>query len=302
VRLDELEEPVVVGDNRELVARERRRVDDGVFGDRNGTRLGNAVDLVDNTGNGGDGDDSASNGRSQGGDLDKNAANHSNDLCRGRQLGVNTGRAVKHVLEFEHLCGRHRGGIDDDLCGGLESGHLERRGGNFPAESQSFRRVVDGRVRLFRRSREATVDKVQLVSEVGAVNVITDAGTVGQAEDLPGLLTDCDAGGRLSGTVALGELFRVGEGFDGCTKVFCRNEVEVLDVVRVLGACFSARGRLGNRHKAVPCEPGVVHSEVGGNVEDSVIDAGLIDPLASLVPNKFGHVLLLKSKCCKRRG
>src|SRR5690606_37928621 len=98
---------------------------------------------------------------------------------------------------------------------------------------------------------------------------------------------------RVGGTIALAELLRIRERLDRAAELLGRDQVQVLDVVRVLRVGLSAGRSLGDGGESVPGETGRVGSRSIRKVEDTVVDTGLIEALADLVPNELGHDLLL---------
>src|SRR5690606_36275128 len=154
-------------------------------------------------------------------------------------------------------------------------------------------RGVDGVVRLLRRSREGAVDQMQLVPVVRTIDIVTDTSTVRKTEGLTSLLTHRDTGDRRGRTIARGERVRISEGLDGTVELLGRDQVQVLDVVRVLRVRLRTGRRLGDGRKTVPSVSCVVDTLRVGQVEDASVDAGLIETLADLVPNELGHDILL---------
>src|SRR5690606_35585020 len=191
--------------------------------------------------------------------------------------------AVEHGLQSRQTVGVDLGGVDGDGRRRLEARHLDRSRGDLPAEGDGLGRVVDRRVRLLRRSREGAVDQVQLVPVVGTVNVVADAGTVRQPEGLARLLTDRHTSHRSRRATALSELVRVGERLDRPAELLGRDEVEVLDVVRVLRVGLGARRRLGDGRQTVPSNTRRVSTVRVPQVEDPAVDAGLVVPLTDLI-------------------
>ncbi len=137
---------------------------------------------------------------------------------------------------------------------------------------------------------------MQLVRVVGAVDVGTEPGAVGQTEDLAVLLTDRDTGLRRGGAVALGEGVRVGEGVDGAAEVLVGDEVEVLQVVGVLRGRRRTGRLLGDAGQAAPGVAVDVGAEAVRNVQDAAIDTGLVETVSDLVPSELAHQLLLRSR------
>ena len=129
------------------------------------------------------------------------------------------------------------------------------------------------------------------VPEVRAGHVVADAGAVRQTEGIARLLSDRDARLRRCGAVVLAPLRRVRERLDGRTELFGGHEVQVLDVVRVLSGRLGTGRRLGDGNKSVPSNTRVVDAVVR-RVQDTTIDASLIETLAGVVPGQNGHGLL----------
>ena len=127
---------------------------------------------------------------------------------------------------------------------------------------------------------------MKLVTEVRTIDVVSETGTVGQTEGLAGLLTDVNASRRSCRAIVLTPLCRVGEGLDGCAELLSGNQVEVLDVVRVLCGGLCARRCLRNGNKSVPSHTRVIDAVVGG-VQNTTIDTGLKETLADLIPLKL---------------
>lgn len=83
---------------------------------------------------------------------------------------------------------------------------------------------------------------MKLVAKIIALSIITDDRSVGQAESLSGLLTDCDTGRGLAFTVAFCEFIRIGVALDRRAVLFCCSQVQVFDVVCPNRVCVSAGG------------------------------------------------------------
>src|SRR5690606_10551643 len=103
------------------------------------------------------------------------------------------------------------------------------------------------------------------------------------------LLTHVDTSSGSRGAVALSELLGVGEGLDRRAELLGGDEVEVLDVVRILRVRLGAGGRLGDGNKPVPSHTRVVVAGLIAKVEDAVVDTGLVESLANLVPSDSSH-------------
>lgn len=138
---------------------------------------------------------------------------------------------------------------------------------------------------------------MNLVTVIGSDEIVADERTVREPERTTNLLGELNTADE-SGTVALSEGLRVGEGFDGGTELLRRDEVQVLDVVRVLRIGLSTRGRLGDNGEAVPSMTLGVNAGVVWDVQNTVIDASLVETLANLVPRNCNHVsFLLEVQC-----
>src|SRR5690606_26862271 len=266
-----LEEPVGVGNRRELVPGSRRSGNEGVLLDLDNASNLHTVDSVDHTSGRRNRNGVAHLSRS-GGDhlIDVVTGEHLEDLGRQRQTGVRTNRTVESLLERRQTSLRHLGGVDGERGRGLEllTG-VDRGGADLPAEGDRLGRVVDGVVRLLRRSREGAVDQMQLVPVVRTIDIVTDTSTVRKTEGLTSLLTHRDTGDRRGRTIARGERVRISEGLDGTVELLGRDQVQVLDVVRVLRVRLRTGRRLGDGRKTVPSVSGVVDTLRVGQVEDA---------------------------------
>src|SRR5580765_1038732 len=117
---------------------------------------------------------------------------------------------------------------------------------------------------------------MQLIAKLRSVDIVSDPGPIAQAEHLPTLLTNGHTRRRESGTIALSEFLRIRECLDGCSELFCRNHVQVLDVVRILRRRFSAGRRLSDCRKTIPSETSVIHTRVVRKIQNSMVYTSLI--------------------------
>src|SRR5690606_12471019 len=216
------------------------------------------------------------------------------DLSGERKTRIGALGAVEDVLQLLHLGGGELARVDGQrgrrlVLLAVDGTHLDRGRGELPAERHRLGRVVHRGVAALRRCRETTVDEVQLVSVIRTLGVVTDPSTVRETEGTTRLPTEGETVDRRSRAVALLELVRVGERLDGGVELLGRDQVEVHLVVRALLVGLGARGALGTAGKTVPGHTGVVLTLHVREVEDTVIDAGLVDLLAGLVPGKLTH-------------
>ena len=135
------------------------------------------------------------------------------------------------------------------------------------------------------------------------LRVVTEERTVAETEGLTSLLTDEHTGNGLCSAVALAKLLRVGVRLDGATELLGGRQRKVLDVVRVDRRSLCARRCLGDGRKTIPRVASGVRAG-GRDVQDAVIDTGLVKPVAGLVPGKSGShdTSFLRSIGRKRRG
>src|SRR5690606_146752 len=203
------------------------------------------------------------------------------NIRNGLHLSITQNRRVQ-----SHRSGRLKIGVSGSNRNGLCR--------KLPTKRDRLGRVVNRVVSLLRRGRRSTPDEVDLVTVVLTLGVVTDLGAVRQTELLTSLLTHSHTRNWSSRTVTLRELVGVGEGLDGCTELFSREEVEVLNVVSILRRSLSTRRRLGNGRQTIPNHTLRVGSRAAGRVENAVVDTSLVTALTSLVP--FKHELLLKVK------
>ena len=129
---------------------------------------------------------------------------------------------------------------------------------------------------------------MKLVPVVRTVGVVTQTSTVSETEALTSLLPDRNTGLRISGTITLSESRRIGERLNGATELLSRDQVQVLDVVCVLGRSLSTRRGLGNGRKTVPGVARVVDA-IGRDVQDTLINTGLKQALAHVIPSENCH-------------
>ena len=78
---------------------------------------------------------------------------------------------------------------------------------------------------------------MQLVAQVGAVNVVANSCPVNQTEGLTTLLANTNAT-DLGGTITLLKLERIGKGLNRRLKLLGTDQVDVFDVIGILSVCF----------------------------------------------------------------
>src|SRR5699024_1155771 len=143
-----------------------------------------------------------------------------------------------------------------------------------------------------RRSSDLSLcaeDDVELVAVVVTLSVVTDTGAVREGELLTCLLADGQTA-NAQGTVASGELLRVGVGLDGAAKLLARGQLEVLDVVGVDSVWLCAGRSLGDGGQTVPRGRRAVLLRIRVvHVQRAAVDTGLVQTVARLVPLDEGH-------------
>ena len=131
---------------------------------------------------------------------------------------------------------------------------------------------------------------MQLVAERITDQIVTDSSTVRQTKGGPRLLTNMQTLDRGDAAVTDSELVWVGEGLDGSTERLDRDQVQILDVIGVLRVGLGPGRSLRDARKTIPSVTLIVSTGGGiGKVENAMIDAGLIEPLASVIPSKLSH-------------
>ena len=125
---------------------------------------------------------------------------------------------------------------------------------------------------------------MKLVAKIVALSIVTDDRSVGQAESLSGLLTDCNTGRGLAFTVAFCEFIRIGVALDRGAVLFCCSQVQVFDVVCPNRVCVSAGGRFADGAYAVPSVAIGVCVVSVEPVENYVVNTGLIEMLTNSIP------------------
>src|SRR5436190_12456262 len=130
---------------------------------------------------------------------------------------------------------------------------------------------------------------MELVAEVGSLDVVSDASPITHTERTTTLLSGGHSRLGSCRTVALGPFVGVRIGGNRTAEEFLRDEVQVRDVVRVrLGGIGSGRS-LGNTLETVPCDTIVVGACVVDWIQHSFVDAGLVPTFTNLIPNKSRH-------------
>ena len=134
---------------------------------------------------------------------------------------------------------------------------------------------------------------MQLITEVVTFGIVAQSCLIGKAEGLARLLTDHDAYGNLSGTVALSKFIRIGIGFDRGAEFLSGDKVQILDIVRIDRRGFSAGGALRNGGKTVPGNALRISAAGLLRVENALLNTGFVKTFAGLIPNEFRHTVVL---------
>src|SRR3954471_23325087 len=127
---------------------------------------------------------------------------------------------------------------------------------------------------------------MQLVSVILTVDIVALEGTIDQTKGTSSLLVDRHTGGRRIRAIVLSERFRIGESLNCAAKLLGRNEVHIDDVVGELLVRLGPRRRLGDGRQTVPRDAVNVGTRRVELVKDSVVDAGLIETIADIVPRE----------------
>src|SRR5436190_24308949 len=120
---------------------------------------------------------------------------------------------------------------------------------------------------------------MELVAMIDSVDVVADLCPIRQAEHLSTLLANSQTRSGHVRTVALGELVRIGEGFDRATEFLGCNQVQVLDVVRILWVWICPRWGFGNCGKTIPGKTGVIHTRIVRDVQDAMVYTDFVEAI-----------------------
>nr|DAQ77767.1 MAG TPA: hypothetical protein [Caudoviricetes sp.] len=221
---------------------------------------------------------------------------------RQRRIDIGTG-SVQLLLKLSEFGLIDLGGIDSDLGSRFNTSDagINRVGGDLPAQSLSFRRIIDGSVFTLGRSCGGTIDQVQLVAVIDASGIIADLGAVRETKLATSLLADGNASSRSGLAIARSELRRIGESLDGGTEFLGRGQGQVLNIVSILRRSFSARRRFSNTGQTVPSDAVFIPASIGlHRIQNTMINTGLISTFAGLIPNNSCHGILLSEINNKR--
>ena len=130
---------------------------------------------------------------------------------------------------------------------------------------------------------------MQLITVIVQIGIVTQNGTICQAESLTGLLTGVHTGHDLNGTITLGKLIGVHICLDSSAELLVRNQVDILDVVSINRGSLGPGRTLGNGSQTIPCDALVINAAGLHRIENAMVTAGFVQALASFIPNDFGH-------------
>ena len=123
-----------------------------------------------------------------------------------------------------------------------------------------------------------------------AVNIITDSSSIAQAKDLTLLLTDHDAGSKLSRAVAFSEFIGISIRFDSCAKFLIAKQVEILNIICIQRSSLSTRGAFCNGSQTVPSNSLGVFAIALNRIQNALLNTGFEKTFADIVPCKFRHI------------
>src|SRR5580765_6062041 len=95
---------------------------------------------------------------------------------------------------------------------------------------------------------------MKLIAMLRSVHIIADSRPITHTEHLPTLLSNGHTGRRKGRTIALSKLIWIGEGLDSTAKLFSRDQIQILNVVRILRRRFGTRRRFGDSRETMPGE------------------------------------------------
>ena len=129
---------------------------------------------------------------------------------------------------------------------------------------------------------------MELITVVVILSIITDCGSVAEAEALSVLLTDVYTVCELCSAIACVKLFRTGVCLDGCSEFLSGTNVEVLDIICIELCGFGTGRCFVNGCKAVPCNTITIYSAIH-RIKYALLDTGFIKLFTGLVPCKYCH-------------
>jgi hypothetical protein len=211
------------------------------------------------------------------------------------------GVAIEHGFKLCELLGIELGRVNYEmrsrlvrLAGlGVDSGYSNRSSGALPAESSRFGAIVDSAAFLLGRCCQRVIDQMDLITVISTLSIVTDKGTIREAERLTRLLSQLETFYGFGRTVAFAKLVGIGICLDAEAELFIGYQVKILEVIRVVGVGFCARGAFTDVNQAVPGYASRVSPSVSSGIKDAMVYTSLKQAFANIVPSKFRHIVVL---------
>ena len=175
------------------------------------------------------------------------------------------------------------------------------------AHRNSIRAIVDGLIRLLGRCNGGIVNKVNLVTMIQTVNIVTNSGSEGETKGFSLLTRSNDTrntSNQICFTVILLKLLRIGVALDRSSISLCRSQNCIFNIVGPKLISFSATSVRRNSRKTIPLYTVRVRTSLRIDlIQNATIITGLEISLAGFVPIQYeilciGHFLFLLPNYC----
>ena len=198
--------------------------------------------------------------------------------------GIN---AIQNIFKLLKLFSIDLCTVDSNKRRRLMTSNVDRGRSELPRERNCLRRVVDRSITALRRRCLGAVDQMDLVAKV-VILVVTNLSTIRETESLTILLSNHNALGNSSRSVALRELIRIGISLDRRAEVLRGHKAQILDVISIERRSFCAGRRFRNLRKTVPSNTLTISRPIHRE-ENAMVYTSFKQSFTRLVPNDSTH-------------